>query len=88
MIVPLEILWRFSVIKIIIVEHMLQVLSRYLKFQAPYIHIHTNMHAYLTEVDIQNSEDDGQRELGGVEGEEPLRGKHVSLDTIGLEMLV
>jgi len=32
---------------------------------------------HLTQVDVQNPEDDGERKLGGVEGEEPLRGIHM-----------
>ncbi len=35
-------------------------------------HGHTHPGTYLTEIYIQNSEDDGERELCGVEGEEPL----------------
>ena len=43
---------------------------------------------YLTEIDVEYSEDDGEGKLGGVDGEEPLRGIHVSLYTIGLEVLI
>ena len=46
------------------------------------------MDMYLTQVDVQYSEDDGQRELGSVEGEEPLGGVHVRLYPVVLHVLM
>ena len=43
---------------------------------------------YLTEVDVQYSEDNGEGELGSVDGQEPLGSIHVSLYTINVEMLI
>ena len=43
---------------------------------------------HLTQVSVYDSEDNGEGELGGVEGEEPLGGVHVGLDTLLLEVQV
>ena len=48
----------------------------------------TQAHTYLTEVDIKDSVDDGEGELGGVDGEEPLGGVHVCLYSTQLEVLI
>ena len=55
------------------------------------MHVHVHEHVsdtYLTEINVQYSEDNGERELGSVDGQEPLRCIHVCLYPIGLEMLV
>ena len=43
---------------------------------------------HLAQVDVYDPEDHGEGELGGVEGEEPLRGVHVGLDALLLEVQV
>lgn len=49
---------------------------------------HASSATYLTQVDIQDFEDYGERELCCVECEEPLGGKHVGLNPVGLQVLV
>ena len=38
---------------------------------------------HLAEVDIEDPKDNGERELGSVDGEEPLGGVHVRLNPMG-----
>ena len=52
------------------------------------LHRYTYTCTYLTEVDIKDSVDDGEGELGGVDGEEPLGGVHVCLYPTQLEVLI
>jgi hypothetical protein len=46
-----------------------------------------DIHAVLNYI-IITTEDNGEGELGSVDGEEPLGGIHVSLYTVGLEVLI
>ena len=41
---------------------------------------------HLTEIDVHDSEDHGDGELGSVDGEEPLGRVHVSLHSLVLEV--
>lgn len=50
--------------------------------------VHASLCTHLTQVDVQDPEHNGEGELGSVESEKPLRGKHVGLNTIGLHVLV